>query len=220
MQDERPVAAEAGRDHLAALGMSADLARQRQQAQAPSRGPIAAAVQPLGRLERLASLAFAELDIGPEAAVAQSDLFARVGVLAERAGRIGCLLGLAIAVEGIGQLPRIAAFGIVGAADEGAVFAELEGQRARTAFRAQPGVGAVLARRKHSGAKHLVERLEHVGDAQLLDVVDRAGEIAPEVAQHLLPGELAVGDLVELLLQGGGEVVFDVALEEAFEEGR
>ncbi len=46
------------------------------------------------------------------------------------------------------------------------------------------------------------------------------GEIAPEVAQHVLVGELAVGDLVELFLEGGGEVVFDIVLEEAFEEGR
>ena len=56
-------------------------------------------------------------------------------------------------------------------------------------------------------------------DAQVLDVVDRGGEVAPEVAQQLAPVELVVGDAVELLLQVGGEVVFDVAGEEAFQEG-
>ena len=68
-------------------------------------------------------------------------------------------------------------------------------------------------------AQDLVEGFQHLADAQILDVVDRAGELAPEIAQHVLPGELAVGDEVELLLEVGGEVVLDVALEEAFEEG-
>ena len=66
--------------------------------------------------------------------------------------------------------------------------------------------------------QHLVERVEHLRDAQVLDLADRAGEVAPEVAQHVLPGELVVGDLVELLFQVGGEVVFDVAGEEALQE--
>ena len=68
------------------------------------------------------------------------------------------------------------------------------------------------------GAEHLVERVDHLRDAQLLDVADRVGELAPEVAQQLAPGELVVGDAVELLLEAGGEVVFDIAGEEAFEE--
>ena len=72
---------------------------------------------------------------------------------------------------------------------------------------------------KMCGPKDLVQRFQHFADAQILDLVDRAGELAPEIAQHVLPGELAVGDEVELLLQVGGEIVFDVALEEAFEEG-
>ena len=35
-----------------------------------------------------------------------------------------------------------------------------------------------------------------------------------------LPVDLAVGDEVELLLEIGGEVVFDIFREEGFEEGR
>ncbi len=40
----------------------------------------------------------------------------------------------------------------------------------------------------------------------------------PEVAQQVAPGELVVGDAVELLLEPGGEVVFDIAGEEALQE--
>ena len=36
--------------------------------------------------------------------------------------------------------------------------------------------------------------------------------------QHLLPVELVVGDAVELLFEVGGEIVFDIALEEALQE--
>ncbi len=69
-------------------------------------------------------------------------------------------------------------------------------------------------------AQDLVQRLQHVADAQVLDLVDGADEVAPEVAQHVLVLELAVGDEVELLLQVGREVVLHVALEEALQERR
>ena len=82
------------------------------------------------------------------------------------------------------------------------------------------GIGAVLARREDERRQRLVQRVEHVGDAQFLGVVDCGEEVLPEIAQHVLPVELAGRDLVELLFQLGGEVVFDIALEEAFEEGR
>ena len=127
---------------------------------------------------------------------------------------------LAIAVDGVAELARVAAFRIVRAADEGAVLAELQRQIAGAAFRADARVGAVLARREHQRRQFLVQRVEHVGDAQFLDVVDGAGKILPEIAQHVLPGELAVGDLVELFFERGREIVFDIALEEAFQEGR
>ena len=67
--------------------------------------------------------------------------------------------------------------------------------------------------------EQLVERFEHLADSQVLDLLHRSGEVAPEVAQHVLPLELVVGDEIELLLEVGGEVVFDVAFEEALEEG-
>ena len=65
----------------------------------------------------------------------------------------------------------------------------------------------------------LVQRIEHIGDAQFLDVFEGGREVLPEVAQHVLPVDLAGRDLVELLLEIGGEVIFHIAAEEAFEEG-
>ncbi len=67
--------------------------------------------------------------------------------------------------------------------------------------------------------QHVVERIEHLGDAEILDVIDGADEIAPEILQHLLPGNLVVGDAVELFFQISGEIIFDVAPEEVFQEG-
>ena len=69
-------------------------------------------------------------------------------------------------------------------------------------------------------AEQLVQRVQHLADAQVLDLPDAGREVAPEVAQHVLPLELAVGDEVELLLQVGREIVLDVALEEGLQEGR
>ena len=57
------------------------------------------------------------------------------------------------------------------------------------------------------------------GDFQVLGLVDRADEVAPEIAQHVAPRHLVVGDEIELLLEAGREIVFDVFGEEAFEEG-
>ena len=54
--------------------------------------------------------------------------------------------------------------------------------------------------------------------AQILDFVDGADEADPEILQHLLPGDFIVGDAVELLLQCGGEIIFDIFGEEVFQE--
>ncbi len=68
-------------------------------------------------------------------------------------------------------------------------------------------------------AQHVVEHVQHLRDAQILDVVDGTDEAGPEILQHLLPGDLVVRDAVELLLERGREIVFDVAGKEALEEG-
>ena len=173
MQHERPVAAEAGRDHLAALGMLADIARQREQRQ---RLLVVDAVDgpALGQAGALGLLAVAALDIGTEAAAAQRDLLARIGILAEH---LRAVLGRRRSRHchwRVAELARVAALRIVGAADEGAVFAEPQRQIAGAAFRADARIGAVVARREDQRRQFLVERVEHVGDAQFLDVVDGA----------------------------------------------
>src|SRR5207253_2690373 len=55
-------------------------------------------------------------------------------------------------------------------------------------------------------------------DLEVLDVIDRAREIPPEIPQQIAPGDLAVGDPIELLLERRGEIVFDVAGEKGLEE--
>src|SRR5205814_8350753 len=45
-----------------------------------------------------------------------------------------------------------------------------------------------------------------------------ADEAGPEILQHLLPGDLVVGDAVELLLQIRREIVLDIAAEEVLQE--
>src|SRR5262249_14537205 len=45
------------------------------------------------------------------------------------------------------------------------------------------------------------------------------GEIAPEIAQQLAPGDFIVGNSVELLFEIGRETIFNVASEETLQEG-
>ena len=86
------------------------------------------------------------------------------------------------------------------------------------AGRADARIGAVLAGREQVRREHVVEHVEHFADADVLDAVDRADEVAPEVAQHLAPVDFAVGDAVEVFLEAGGEFVLDVAGEEVLQE--
>ncbi len=68
--------------------------------------------------------------------------------------------------------------------------------------------------------EHLVQGVEHLGDSQILGRFHREGEVAPEVAQHLLPIDLVRRDLVQLLFEIRREIIFHIAGEEALEEGR
>ncbi len=205
---ERPEPAEAGGDRLPGFRMLADLARQRQQLQrqfeiniagrGPLRNPGALRLLALGVI-----LLLAELDVGAEPTSLHGDVEPGVRIGAEHAvGALGTVGR---------ERPGVAAFRIVRAADEGAELAGLEVKPASAAGRALSDVAAIRTRRIDVRAEHLVERIEHLGDAQVLDVVDRADEAAPEVLQHLLPADLVVGDAVELLFEVGGEVVLDIA---------
>jgi hypothetical protein len=52
---------------------------------------------------------------------------------------------------------------------------------------------------KKWGAELLVELVEHFLDAQLLGLADGGGEGLPELAQNLVPVDLAAGNIVELV---------------------
>ena len=155
----------------------------------------------------------AELHVGTEASAAQRDVEAGLGILAELLGA-----DLAGAVGRRRERAGIAALRIIRAADEGAEFGKLQREPAGAAGRARPRIAAVRARRKQMRRQQRVERIDHLGDFQILDLVDRADEVAPEIAQHVAPGDLVVGDEIELLLELGREIVFDISGEEAFQE--
>ncbi len=218
MQHEGPEAAEAGGDLLAVVGVQPDLARQGQQAQGlfqvqPSRGPA------LGQAGALGLVAAVDrrrlLDIGAEAAVLQPHR--ATGRRIDPQLLVGGF-GLAFAVGRRGQLAGEAAFGIVRAADEGPELADLQRQHPRSAGWAQARVRPVALVGEDVRAQRLVQRVEHVGGAQLGDLADGGVEVLPEVAEELLPVQLAVRHQVQLLFQRGGEVVLHVAAEELLEE--
>ena len=195
--------------------MLADLARQRQQLQGEIKLDVAGrhVLRNAGALRLFALgiiLGLAELDVGTEPSGLHHHFEIRHRILAEDA--VGA--GFAVGRERTG----VAAFRIIGAADKGAEFSGLEVELAGAAGRALPRIAAILARRIDVRSQHVVERIEHLGDAQILDLVDGADEVAPEILQHLLPGNLVVGDAIELFFQGGGEIIFDIAREEVFQE--
>src|ERR1700722_5203911 len=202
-------------DRLAGLRMPADLARQRQQLQGEIKVDVAGrhVLRNAGALRLFALgiiLGLAELDVGTEPSGLHHHFEIRHRILAEDA--IGA--GLAVGRERAG----VAAFRIIRTADEGAELSGLEVELAGAASRALPDIAAILARRIDVRSQHVVERIEHLGDAQVLDLVHRADEVDPEILQHLLPGNLVVGDAIELFFKGGGEVIFDITREEVFQE--
>ena len=215
MPDERAEAADAGGDRLAGLRMLANLARQREE----FHGEIQLHVGGRGILRNACALrlfafgvivGLAELDVGSEAARLHRDIEAALRILAKNAVA-ACI---AIGGEGTG----VAALGVVGAADERAELACLEVQLSGAAGRALARIAAVLARRIDVRPEHIVEHVEHFGNANILDVIDHADEVVPEILQDLLPRHFVVRDAIELLLEIGGEVVFDIAREEVFQK--
>ena len=199
------------------VGMFGDLARQRQKRDRFFERQVVGR-EPLGQRGAFRLLALALLHILAEPTVAQRDLVAGGGVDPERA-HAGPFAIRARAVLPVGrEHPREAALGIVRAADEGAELAELQRQLPLVAGGAEARVGAVRAGGEDVRPEQLVEAVEHLARAQVLGAAERAGKIDPEVAQQVLPVDLAVGDPVELLLEVGGEVVADIFGEERFEK--
>ena len=159
MAHERPEAAEAGRDRLAGLRMLADLARQRQQLQRQFEFDVAGrhVLRNAGALRLFALgiiLLLAELDIGAEPSGLHHDVEIGRRILAEDAVGAGFAVG--------GERTGVAAFRIVGAADEGAELSGLEVELAGAAGRALPEIAAILARRIDVRPQHVVERVQHL----------------------------------------------------------
>ena len=207
--------ADPGGDRLAGFGVAAELARQGQQAQRRIENDIGRPHRARQRdpLRLAAVVALAELDVMTVWPLLQRDGLAARGIAAER--RVGAA-GLALAVDREGA--GVAALRIIRAADKGAEAAELQAQPALAAAGAQPRVGPRAVLREEMAAELGVERLEHRLDGQLPGPVDRRREIAPEITQQRLPVDPPARHLVELVFQIGGEIVFDVALEEAGQE--
>src|SRR5262249_15383713 len=160
-------AADAGQDRLAVVGMLADLARQREEAERAGEIDVVGrhALGQAGAVGLLALDRLAELQIRPEAAGAQRHLETGRRILAE-------LLHAAVrrAVGAGGELAGVAARwlgAIVAAADEAAEPAELECQPPRAAVRALARVGAILAWRGGMGGHALLERVQQPPAAQL-----------------------------------------------------
>src|SRR6185436_1065249 len=135
----------------------------------------------------LRRLAFAELHIRAEPAVAERHLLTRLRIDAQFARLGGFSVGIALA-----DLAREAALRIVGASHERAEAPELEAQLARPAGRAGTRARAIRVRREHVVPEDVVHRVDDVTDLEVLGAADGRREIAPEVAQQRLPVELAV----------------------------
>ncbi len=159
--DVRAEPADAGYDRLARFGMAAELARQSEQTQRGLQidvGRLQGARQghPL-RLEL--AVALAELDIMAIGALLQCNRQSGPGVRAEGGfGRGG--LGVALHRE----RPRKTAIRVIGAADEGTEFAELEAEPAGAANGTEARVvpGAVI--REKVRAERLIEGRQHLAD--------------------------------------------------------
>src|SRR5271165_7306837 len=113
------------------------------------------------------------------------------------------------------ERPGVATVRVIGAADEGAEFAELEAEPAGAANGTEARVAPGTVIGKKMWPKCLIEGSQHLADRQILGAVDRGGKIPPEVPQHFLPVDATAGDVVELVFEVGGKVVLDIALEKA-----
>ncbi len=197
--------------------MPRDLARQRQQRERLLQRHVAGR-ETLRQRAALRLLALAELHVIAEAAAAPRHFLAAAGIDAEHRHPRPLALGAVLAVRR--QHAGVFALGIVRAADEGAELAELQRKLAGGAGGAGARIAAVGLGGENMRTEEFVEAVEHLARAQVLDLAERGGELAPEVAEQILPVDLAVGDPVEPLLQVGGEVVFDITAEERLEERR
>ena len=176
---------DARHDGLLGLGMLRHFAGQGEQGHGLFKGDLGS-VEPLGDGGALGLLCFAELQIGPEATITGGDLLARFRIKTKRAHArpvaVACRRFARRSLrQGAGEL----AFGIVGAADEGAELSKLQRELSRCAGRATARVRAIFLGGEDMGAQDIVERVENLRRAQILGAFDGHDEVAPEIAQHL-----------------------------------
>ena len=215
----RAIATKAGLNHLSAFGMHADIARQRQQFQRVFKVDAAGGhAFRKGGPFRLFCLRVTKLHIGTIRPVANIDRQAAVRIVAKMAVTDDAGLGILVLAVG-DKLAGEFTFRIVRTADEGTELAKPQAKPAAGAIRAAAHQCAGIILLEEMRAKILVKHVDHVGDRQFAGAVDGRLEIAPELRQQLFPVELAVGYGVELPLKLGGEVIFDIAAEEAVQEG-
>ena len=176
----RAVAADAGEYRFAARRVARHFARQSEQLERLFKRYIVSA-QSLRQRGTLGLLALPLLDVFAKAPVAQSDLFAGRGILAEHPDAWPIALGGLRARRR--KNPRVLTLWIARAADEGAVFAELQRQLSLAAEWAKARIDPVATAGKNMRTQKLVQTVEHLPGAEVLDVADGAGEIIPEVAQ-------------------------------------
>ena len=151
----------------------------------------------------------AKLHIRPVAATAQRYFQSRLRVFAEH------LLALN-AIRTGRDLTRKIALGIIRAADEGTEATRFQGKLAVAALRAFAARTTIGAFRENVRLKQIVERVEYDAIAHFLDVIDGADELFPKLGENRTPIDLARRNFVELFFKAGGEIVFDIAREEAF----
>src|SRR5690606_12974693 len=214
VREVRAITADAGGDRLPRFGVRTDLTWQREQLDRP----LEVEVGEVARNGRaLGVLAFAELDIGPETAGLAMNLKPGRGIAAHR------LVLVAVLSVGLAELPPVCALGVVRAGDERAEAAAAQRQAsAATPLGEAPGalpwIATVGLRREQVIRQELVEHFGDFRGLALHDLVALRLEVAPELLEHVLPGGTPARNVVEFLLHLGGEVVGDVAREEALEE--
>ena len=217
MQNEGAEAADIGDDGLAGFRVQAHFARQAQELERRFDVDIFR-LQGFGNGSALGLFTFhrcAKLHIRPEAAIMAGDVGSGFGVCTHEQAFGGN--GGAFTISR--NLAREAAFGIVGAADEGAELAKLQGKLAGATRGADARITTIFLRREQMGGENFVQGIQHVGNAQFLGAVDGGDEIHPEFTQHLLPVGFTSGNRVELFFQIGREIIFHIFAEEAFQKG-
>src|SRR5947209_20221055 len=110
--------------------------------------------------------------------------------------------GFALALP---KLPRVAAFRIIRAADEGSESPELQTQSPGATGRANTRIRIIRRGREHVRTEDLVKLGDHLRDPKVLCSVNGSGKVFPEIAQKLLPGKRTVGNFVEPFFKIGSE---------------